>query len=259
MAEGHGVGSMLRDRRSLPFNQGWPGYQRPVDQTELAAFAYCDAAGPVSVQITARRQIKSVVVRPSSRNITPAVKGQLISFEVAGPGQFTVEVNGWHHALHLFVNPPEHAAPSATEANIALDIQHGDRATVHDIRFENIRVEGDDFTLRPGFQQTPEGKYTINPQDDYRPRLLNIIISPNSYSLDKQAGVVRNIVFRDITVTSKRFLPSCFRGLDAQHDIVGVTIDNLCVNGRRCAGAGEAQLEIQPHVSDVTFVAQPGR
>ena len=444
---------------AMPFNQVWPGYQRPVDQTELAAFAYCDAAGPLSIQITARREIQSVVVRPSSRNITPTVKGQLISFEVAGPGQFTVEVNGWHHALHLFVNPPEHAAPSPTEANvryfgpgqhrpgkivlesnqtvyvaagavvygsihargadnirilgrgivdvsesergqaggairledctnitidglvlrdpdvwccslfgcskaeisnlklvglwrynsdgidlcncqevrvrdcfvrayddcivlkglrdeearnglpfherpvhgilvercviwndwgraleigaetsapeisdvvfrdcdiihacdIALDIQHGDRATVHDIRFENIRVEGDDFTLRPNFQQTPDDKYTVNPQDDYQLRLLNIIISPNFYSLDKQAGVVRNIVFRDITVTSKRFLPSCFRGFDAQHDIVGVTIDNLRVNGRRCAGAAEAQLEIQPHVSDVTFVAQAGR
>ena len=97
---------------AVPLDQVWPGYQRPMDQTELAAFAYCDAAGPVSVQVTAQREIKSVVVRPLSRKITPSVKGQQISFKLAGPGQVTVEVNGWHNALHLFINPPEQAAPA---------------------------------------------------------------------------------------------------------------------------------------------------
>jgi hypothetical protein len=37
--------------------------------------------------------------------------------------------------------------------HIAMDIQHGDRAAVHGIRFENIRVEVDDFNPRPTIQQ----------------------------------------------------------------------------------------------------------
>ncbi len=103
---------------AVPLDQVWPGYQRPMDQTELAGFAYCEAAGPVSVQVTSQREIESVVVRPLSRKITPAIKGRKISFKLAGPGQVTVEVNGWHHALHLFINPAEQAAPAADDPNV---------------------------------------------------------------------------------------------------------------------------------------------
>jgi hypothetical protein len=440
---------------AVPLDQVWPGYQRPMDQTELAAFAYCEAAGPVSVQVTAQREIKSVVVRPLSRKITPSVKGGQISFKVSGPGQLTVEVNGWHNALHLFINPPEQAAPRADDPNvkyfgpgvhhpgkivlesnqtiyvaagavvygsisaqkasnirilgrgivdvsesergkgggairlrdcsdiridgpvlrdpdvwcctllgchnaeisnvkcvglwrynsdgidlcnsqdihvhdcfvrafddcivlkglmgggggksavsfvdrpvrgilvercviwndwgraleigaetstpeitdvvfrdcdiirtdyIAMDIQHGHRANVHDIRFENIRVEADDVNLRPVIQKTRDEKYVTDPKDDYRPYLMYIVIEPNSWSADPNHGVVRNVVFKDITVTSKLFLPSRFQGLDAEHDVKGVTIENVRVNGRRCNNAEEVHLEIRPHVSDVTFV-----
>lgn len=439
---------------AAPLNQVWPGYQRPLDQTEPAAFAYCDAAGPLSVQVTSRREIESVLVRPLSRNITPAVKDRHhIDFEVPGPGHLTVEVNGWHNALHLFINPPEQAAPSAAgpniryfgpgvhrpgrivmesdqtvyvaggavvygsihakraanirilgrgivdasefergraggairledctditiaglvlrdpdvwccslfgcrnaelsnlklvglwrynadgidlcnsqdirvrdcfvrafddcivlkglkwdvdkkgasyherpvrgilvercvvwndwgraleigaetsapeiadivfrdcdiirTAHIAMDIQHGDRAVVHGIRFENIRVEGDDFNLRPRMQQTRDEKYVVNPTDDYRPHLFCIIIRPNPYSRDRQLGVVREIVFKDIAATGRLFPPSDFRGADAEHNVAGVTIDNLKVNGRQCTGPEDAQIKIHPHVSDVTF------
>ena len=137
---------------------------------------------------------------------------------------------------------------------IAMDIQHGHRAAVHDIRFENIRVEADDYNLRPRIQKTRDEKYVPDPKDDFRPYLMYIIISPNTWSRDPQSGTVRNVVFKDITVTSKLFLPSHFQGLDAEHDVKGVTIENVRVNGRLCANAEEAHLQIGPHVSDVTFV-----
>jgi hypothetical protein len=437
-----------------PLNQMWPGYQRPLDQTEMAAFAYCDCAGPVSVQVTPKREIQSVVIRPLSRNITPAIKDGHINFKVSGPGPLTVEVNGWHNALHLFISPPEVAAPSADDPNvryfgpgvhhpgkivlqsnqtvyvaagavvygciaaqqasnikilgrgivdvsefergkgggairlrdctditidglvlrdpdvwcctlqgcrqaeignlklvglwrynsdgidlcnsqdihvhdcfvrafddcivlkglmgrggngrpsftdrpvkgilvercvcwndwgraleigaetstpeiadvifrdcdvirtdyIAMDIQHGHRAKVHDIRFENIRVEADDFNLRPVLQKAKDEKYVINPQDDWRPYVMYIIIEPNSWSPDPLHGTVRNVVFKDITVTSKLFLPTHFQGLDAEHDISGVTIENLVVNGKRCNNAEEAHLQTNAYVSDVKIV-----
>jgi hypothetical protein len=97
-------------------------------------------------------------------------------------------------------------------------------------------------------------KYVTDPKDDWRPYLMYIVIEPNAWSKDPQAGTVRNVVFKDITVTSKLFLPSRFQGLDAEHDVQGVRIENVVVNGRRCANAEQAQLEIRPFVSDVTVV-----
>ncbi len=137
---------------------------------------------------------------------------------------------------------------------IAMDIQHGHRAKVHDILFENIRVEADDVNLRPVIQKTKDEKYVTDPKDDWRPYLMYIVIEPNAWSNDPQAGTVRNVVFKDITVTSKLFLPSRFQGRDAEHDVQGVKIENVVVNGRRCADAEQAKLDIRPFVSDVTFV-----
>jgi hypothetical protein len=95
---------------------------------------------------------------------------------------------------------------------IAMDIQHGHRANVHDIRFENIRVEADDFNLRPVMQKARDEKYPLNPKDDWRPYAMYIIIAPNSWSPDPLSGIVRNVLFKDISVTSKLFLPSHFQG-----------------------------------------------
>ena len=83
--------------------------------------------------------------------------------------------------------------------HIAMDIQHGDRATVRDILFEDIRVEVDDFNYRPVLQETRDETYHVDPTDRYQPYLLYIIIRSNFYSKDQEMGVVRDIVFKDIS------------------------------------------------------------
>ena len=52
---------------AVPFNQVWPGYQRPLDQTELAAFACWDMSGPVVVEVRCRLVPKSTDSRRNSR------------------------------------------------------------------------------------------------------------------------------------------------------------------------------------------------
>ena len=101
-----------------PLNQVWPGYQRPLEQTELAAFASWDMAGPAEVQVTCARPIQEVRVRPTSRGIQPRIDGNQIRFTVSQPGQFTVEVNGSHHALHLFADPPETGTPDPQDPSV---------------------------------------------------------------------------------------------------------------------------------------------
>ncbi len=101
-----------------PLNQVWPGYQRPKSQTEIASFASWDMDAPVEVVVKSERPVQTVRVRPQAAGIVPQVEGDTIRFTVAKPGQYTVEVNGAHRALHLFANPLEEASPDPRDPNV---------------------------------------------------------------------------------------------------------------------------------------------
>jgi hypothetical protein len=455
---------------AMPFNQVWPGYQRPLDQTELAGFAYWGMSGPVRVEVISTRPFKSVAVRPTPRGIRPAVSGRRISFEVSEPGQFTVELDGPRQALHLFADPPEKDAPKPGAANvlyfgagvhrpgkillksgqtvyvaggavvytaiegrgvrgarilgrgiidtsefargagggsihledssnvkvegviirdsdlyglsafgchdveisrvkligfwrynsdgidmcntqnvtvrnsfirsfddgmvlkgvqgrsggarplpgqsfdglpvrhmrmsglviwcdwgraleigaetstpemadvvfsdidvirnthIAMDIQHSDRAAIHGIRYQDIRVEVDDANPLPVIQQRPGETYnprarvpaaacggcaTVPPGGAYVPNLFVIVIHPTAITRDKEAGTVRDVIFKNISVTGKHMPPSAFTGLDAKHDVRGVTIENLRFNGRPLSSLKEARVQVGKFVEEV--------
>ncbi len=432
---------------AVPLNQVWPGYQRPLDQTELAGLACWDMAGPVRVQIKVARPVDSVIVRPQSLGIHPLCEGDTIAFDLQRPGPVVVEVNGSHHALHLLASRPEENVPSAEApglhyfgpgvhqagrivlqsnesvyiaggavvygsihahgaqhlriagrgildvgpyergkgggavrltdcsdvtiegivmrdpdvwccslfgcrqvtisdvklvglwrynadgidvcnsqdvvvedcfvrafddalvikglkfgaasldgrsvqnvhfrrcvvwcdwgrameigaetcapeiadivfqdcdiirtTHIAMDIQHGDRATVRNIRYENIRVEIDAWNPPPRMQQQRDEQYQAGPQDRYCPTLLEIVIRRNVYSQDAERGVVRDVLFKDIFVTSQLQPSSSFQGLDAEHTVQGVTIENLQFHGTPVTSASDAHLRIGPHVEDV--------
>jgi hypothetical protein len=434
---------------AMPFNQVWPGYQRPLDQTELAGFACWDMAGPVRVVVQSRRAVQSVVVRPASLGIRPSIGEDRISFTLERPGSVILEVNGSHHALHLFASPPEKNLPapdapgvrffspgvhrvgkinlqsnetvyiaggavvygslSANGASniriagrgvldgsafprgegggavrlvdcsdvrvegivmrdpdvwccslfgcrnvrianvklvglwrynadgidvcnsqgvevsdcfvrafddalvvkglksggdpsrerpvknvgfrrcvvwcdwgrameigaetcapeiagivfqdcdivrtthVAMDIQHGDRAAIHDVRFENVRFELDDRNPQPRMQTSREEKYPAAPDKGYCPKLMEIVIYKTPYSNDAERGTVRDVIFRDIAVTGPHMPPSSFRGFDAEHGVDGVTIANMRLNGRAITNAPEARLQIGPFVRPVQF------
>ena len=90
-----------------PINQVWPGYQRPLSQTEIASFAYFDFEGEVEIKIRSNERIKKLDIRPKEFNIKSKVEDSLITIKLSKPCQFTVEVNGYHQALHIFANPIE--------------------------------------------------------------------------------------------------------------------------------------------------------
>ena len=101
-----------------PLNQVWPGYQRPLEQTEIASFASWDMTGPVEIVIVSARPVREARVRPGSYGIEPVVEGNTLRFTLAKPGQITVEINGTHQALHLFGNPPEENVPDPKDPNV---------------------------------------------------------------------------------------------------------------------------------------------
>ena len=90
-----------------PINQIWPGYQRPISQTEMASFAYFDFRGEAAITIIAKKKIQTLEIRPIEYGIKPTIKGDKIEFTLSKPCQFIVEVNGYHQALHIFANPVE--------------------------------------------------------------------------------------------------------------------------------------------------------
>ena len=95
-----------------PFNRIWPGYQRSLDQTELAGFATWQTNEKSNrVVVTVKRDdvssLDDVVVRPLSLGIVPEIDAQKreIAFTVPGAAPIVVEINGFHRALHLLPTP----------------------------------------------------------------------------------------------------------------------------------------------------------
>jgi len=136
--------------------------------------------------------------------------------------------------------------------HIALDIQHGDRAAVRDIRFEDIRVEVDPNNPRPAMQQKPGESYSPGPPN-YYPELMVIVIQKNFYSQDDRRGTVRSVLFKNISITGAHMLESWMRGLDAEHNVSGIRIENLRFNGEHLKTAQDAHLRIEHDVQDVLF------
>ena len=60
--------------------------------------------GPVQVQLKPDRPFKEVAVRPISRNIRPQIRDGVIEFTLPSGGQYTVELDGFHNALHIFAD-----------------------------------------------------------------------------------------------------------------------------------------------------------
>lgn len=104
-ANGQGVPVHEARVSAYPFNRRWPGHQRSMDQSELIGFAAWETDGPTEVTVVSRRPFSQAIIRPQSRNVLPRVEGNTLVFTINEPGGYTVELDGYHHALHLFVDP----------------------------------------------------------------------------------------------------------------------------------------------------------
>ena len=109
-----------------------PGYQgmSTKDQTPLGIFAgrtinwaKFTVDDPVTVQVritdTGKVPVSGQTVRilPSRYGVTPTVNGDLITFTIREPAQYSVEVgeNGYKNGLLLFADPPETDIPDTAD------------------------------------------------------------------------------------------------------------------------------------------------
>ena len=90
---------------AIPFNRLWPGKQRPIEQSELASYLSLAADEPVTVRVRPTRPFERAVMRPLSEGIVLTCTDDEITFTISGVGQYTLELDGSHRALHIFVDP----------------------------------------------------------------------------------------------------------------------------------------------------------
>lgn len=66
-------------------------------------------------------------------------------------------------------------------------------------------------------------------------------------------GHIRDVLIKDNTFEREAENSSKLQGLDAEHEIVGVTIDNLVVAGKKRTSAADARISISRHVRGLSF------
>ena len=106
------------DVSAVPFNQVWPGYQRPENQTEKSAFVIIGSDECVVLDIEAKRKFKKVTVRPLTRKIQPEVQDGRVKISFPGEGQYVVEFDDAHHVLNVFINPSKNFQDNSLEENV---------------------------------------------------------------------------------------------------------------------------------------------
>ena len=92
---------------AIPFNTIWPGHQRPKDQTELASFISFYGDEAVTLKVKCVREFKKAIVRPLSKKVDVDVNGDEVSFTLTRNGDYTLELDDQHYALHIFFNAPK--------------------------------------------------------------------------------------------------------------------------------------------------------
>lgn len=108
-----------------PFNQWAPGYQRPVDQTEVAGLLRFETEGECRLRVRqmpvrdAVRPATNVVVRPLVAGVIPSVgEDGVISFTLPKPGYYVLEIDDYHHPLEIFAQPKRDFTAERAAANV---------------------------------------------------------------------------------------------------------------------------------------------
>ncbi len=136
----------------------------------------------------------------------------------------------------------------------ALDCANVDYADVHDITFENIRVEMDEQIPRYLIQKSDDDVF-VNTDPDYMPWLISAIVEyHHEYSAGgARRGKNRDMRFENIHLLSPRAPRLRFKGFDDAHKTENITIKNLTHNGVRVTDLKETELEANEFTANITI------
>jgi len=124
-----------------------------------------------------------------------------------------------------------------------IDIGNGDRALIHDVLVENLRVEYSQYDLAPVYQNSDEMVFV---PEKRTPRLVDMFLYCGVWSIDRMYGKISNVTFKDIAVFSdEETFPSniSIKGHNQEHDIQNVVFQNITHNGKVLASAEALNME----------------
>ena len=133
----------------------------------------------------------------------------------------------------------------------ALDCANVDQADVHDLTYEDIRVEYDAF-MPENVIQKRDGEVFV--PKAYTPILIGAEVAYHpEYSFCKERrGKNHDILFRNIILTGSQTPKICFRGYSEDAACSRITIDGIYWNGRR-AKREEVILTCNEYCRDIVF------
>lgn len=104
---------------AMEFNR-WPveRWQRPVDQTEVAGMVTVESDGATEWAVRPSRAFTNAVVRPSSAGVKCEAKDGEVRFTLPRNGYFTLELDGFHRPLQMFVEPKRDFAAEKKSATM---------------------------------------------------------------------------------------------------------------------------------------------
>jgi hypothetical protein len=137
----------------------------------------------------------------------------------------------------------------------AIDIMNVDYGRVHNVRFEDIRIEYDRISQRPAIQRNDEIPFAVNPGSTYMPMAVCFSIKEHAeYSGGlAQRGHIYDIRLRKIRIYADRVPLSSFCGYDEEHAVSDITVDRFFLNDRRIRNLGEEGFRLGKHVRNMAF------
>ena len=139
------------------------------------------------------------------------------------------------------------------EDGAALSIHNAGPAHVHDVVFDNIRVEYADqklFDVAIFYSEwAPDGSHdSAFRKKYYMPGAWDGVfrIPPGTESYHRQfRGTISNITFKNIQVTGGPLPFSVFHGFDSEKNVSDVTVENLTFMGKRVTNIEDARIRLQ--------------
>ncbi len=129
---------------AYPFNTWWPGYQRPVAQSEIASYVnlVTDEEIEIAVEPLTKTAYERVMIKPYAKNISYRKDGGKIIFILKEKGGYLLELDDYHGLLYIFNNKPiSCSAPEKVTYYFGKGVHFPGKITLHSN--ESVYLEKD--------------------------------------------------------------------------------------------------------------------